>query len=1219
MKDKFLLLALAIITLSLISFSSATLNVALADQGTNVKNKTSGNLLSSADLTVSIYDASTGGNLIYNETFSGAIFNGSWNIMLGENSSNPLSLEFGKQYYKDYAINGSDLDFINLTGSTVERQFFYSPLGDVGGEDISSSANLTISNMTATGNITASWFSGNVNASDIQNNNWLEDSQESNLNVNSSDYWDGLNTFNSTQFENNGGTFNILTSWLDTIYLKLTSSFGGDVSGTYDNLQISANVIGDSELNYTQVTLSDFTNDNQYVTQTYGNSTYLLATGDSASGTYEFNSGWASGGLTIQNGDIYAQTGYFYNISSLQVNTLEINGSLLPDADNTFTLGNGTSRWKDLFLSGSLFGNDISLSWGNLTSYPSACSSSQYISAFGDTLTCASIAITISQISDIANANVNSSGYWDGLDSPSDINAADITDDGTYLLATGDTATGNYTFDSGTFFIDSSSDRIGINTSSPQNTLNIIGTFNITNLTGILGLYQNSDGYIGIGTSTPLNLLHLYASGKDASLQFEAPTATGNQGPSNPSTTADDSSVGTISWTNPENITSSDDSRSTVTFSAVNEITHYLNATSFGFTIPSDATISGIKIEWEKFVDGGQIVIDDAIRVIKGGVIGLTDLKNASSWPQTEAYVTYGNSSYLWGETWTVGDINSAGFGAALSAKCTATCSGRKGLVDNVRITVYYTTPGRNWTSGADYNDSGKFKISYSQTLGTDDRITIDESGKVGINTSTPKNTLNVLGDINFTGLIYGDGSQLTGITSGLWTNSSGNATYTAGNVGIGTTTPQNTLNIIGDFNISNSTGSLGLYQDSNSRVGIGTSSPTSIFHAIGSALFNITADVFQIKNNDKTLFEVNGTSERINISGLFNLFNSVSPSSPSGGDIFFNTSLGIPQFHDGSKWNTFGTLNAVIEVPVGTIAAFNETCPAGWTEFTDAQGRYIVGLPSGGNLGVSVGAALSDQENRSVGQHNHGVTDPGHVHGPGSSNRFANNLDGGLADASGATNFGTYSVSETTASNTTGVTIDNEGSTAGTNAPYIQLRWCEKTTDDSLFKNSNFDTYLANTTHEFGIGTTSPTETLEVNGSVKITGTASGTPSANTTYAEALPKAWVNFDGTSCSGTSGSCTTASCTIRDSFNIECVDRTATGLYSIYWDRNFADGNYTISGVTRFNTAAGTATTHVMIQNTAAALSTTDADIRVMSEAGANANPEVVSIIAFGRQ
>lgn len=48
--------------------------------------------------------------------------------------------------------------------------------------------------------------------------------------------------------------------------------------------------------------------------------------------------------------------------------------------------------------------------------------------------------------------------------------------DATFLLNTGDTATGNYTFDTNTFFIDSTNNRIGIGTISPSSKLNVNGS-----------------------------------------------------------------------------------------------------------------------------------------------------------------------------------------------------------------------------------------------------------------------------------------------------------------------------------------------------------------------------------------------------------------------------------------------------------------------------------------------------------------------------------------------------------------------------------------------------------------------------------------------------------------------------------------------------------------------------------------------------------------------
>ena len=56
--------------------------------------------------------------------------------------------------------------------------------------------------------------------------------------------------------------------------------------------------------------------------------------------------------------------------------------------------------------------------------------------------------------------------------------------------------------------------------------------------------------------------------------------------------------------------------------------------------------------------------------------------------------------------------------------------------------------------------------------------------------------------------------------------------------------------------------------------------------------------------------------------------------------------------------------------VPSGAVMSFNrESCPDGWSEFVDANGRTIVGV-DGGKLGGTVGLPLGNLENR---EHTHG------------------------------------------------------------------------------------------------------------------------------------------------------------------------------------------------------------------------------------------------------
>ncbi len=249
--------------------------------------------LQNGNLTVHIFDAPSGGNLIYNSTddFQDAISNGEYDVMLGNVTQN-LTLNYGEFYYLEMYVNGEPFTFNGAT-----RQIFQSSVGNITSLHI----NWTDSINLPTGkNFTTSsggWFKGLFN--------WVVDSVSTNyFSFNGSTL-----TFNETHLNSTISGFGNLS------YLKLT---GGIVTG---QLNVSSG-------------------------------------GMAITGDVDFNGGWTSNGVTISNDDVFLGTLYAYNITSLGINNLDINGSLLPIAfNNTFDVGNLTWQWRNGY-----FGTDVFIS-----------------------------------------------------------------------------------------------------------------------------------------------------------------------------------------------------------------------------------------------------------------------------------------------------------------------------------------------------------------------------------------------------------------------------------------------------------------------------------------------------------------------------------------------------------------------------------------------------------------------------------------------------------------------------------------------------------------------------------------------------------------------------------------------------------------------------------------------------------------------------------------
>jgi cysteine-rich repeat protein len=158
-----------------------------------------------------------------------------------------------------------------------------------------------------------------------------------------------------------------------------------------------------------------------------------------------------------------------------------------------------------------------------------------------------------------------------------------------------------------------------------------------------------------------------------------------------PTSATNDNAIGFFPWADLTNVFTSNDTYSFSTSGLGND-TQYLKTGTYGFTIPAGAIILGIEVDIEKQSDLAM-TFDNAVRIVKGGVVGATDRSDGAAWPAlVDTTVTYGSPTDLWGETWTATDINAAGFGAAVSAG--DSLSGDTCRVDHMPITVYYASCG---------------------------------------------------------------------------------------------------------------------------------------------------------------------------------------------------------------------------------------------------------------------------------------------------------------------------------------------------------------------------------------------------------------------------------------------------------------------------------------------------------------------------------------------
>jgi len=226
-----------------------------------------------------------------------------------------------------------------------------------------------------------------------------------------------------------------------------------------------------------------------------------------------------------------------------------------------------------------------------------------------------------------------------------------------------------------------------------------------------------------------------------------------------PQTIVNDASFGTVYWVNPSYAKYSDNSYTTATDdSGTTPSTVYLKATNFGFNIPTDATILGIKVVVEKSCDNqdaSRHAQDSRVRLVNAfGQIRTTDRSSSAWWPVSDTNVSHGGATDLWGDSWTPANINDPDFGFVISAYLVNNGGEVIAKIDYVRIIIYYSTdtcdcPGlnQNW----EINMADHCLIASTCNLGTG-KLSFTGSGYANCDASI---TTTNMGDPGASGILY--------------------------------------------------------------------------------------------------------------------------------------------------------------------------------------------------------------------------------------------------------------------------------------------------------------------------------------------------------------------------------------------------------------------------------------------------------------------------------
>ena len=157
------------------------------------------------------------------------------------------------------------------------------------------------------------------------------------------------------------------------------------------------------------------------------------------------------------------------------------------------------------------------------------------------------------------------------------------------------------------------------------------------------------------------------------------------------SVASNDASVGNRAWEDVEAVIEGASGTAEVSAMTDGEISHYLTAQGFGFSLPATATVVGVEVSWTRSALSGGGLVDSEVRLLKLGSPAGANRPSFDFWGAAPVTSLTGGADDLWDTSWSVADVNDPSFGAALSVAYTSFAGNDWPQVTDVTVTVTFT------------------------------------------------------------------------------------------------------------------------------------------------------------------------------------------------------------------------------------------------------------------------------------------------------------------------------------------------------------------------------------------------------------------------------------------------------------------------------------------------------------------------------------------------